>query len=55
MLEERGLWYRFRALLNIRSQVDHISTGGGATINYLAGKDMPAIEALIYNRQRVGG
>lgn len=32
--------------LNLEEKVDHISTGGGACINFLAGKTMPAIDAL---------
>ena len=28
------------------SQMDHISSGGGASINLLAGKKLPAVEAL---------
>ncbi len=32
--------------LSIQEKITHISTGGGACINFLAGKSMPAIEAL---------
>lgn len=32
--------------LKLGKKVNHISTGGGACINYLAGREMPAIEAL---------
>lgn len=32
--------------LNLEGKVDHISIGGGACISFLAGKSMPAIEAL---------
>ncbi len=32
--------------LHLDGKVDHISTGGGALINFLAGKDLPAVEAL---------
>ncbi len=32
--------------LRVEKRIDHISTGGGALINYLAGKRMPVIEML---------
>jgi len=32
--------------LGIESDIDHISTGGGACINYLAGRKLPVVEAL---------
>jgi phosphoglycerate kinase len=32
--------------LGVADAIDHISTGGGACINYLAGRKLPAIEAL---------
>ncbi|MFH0816409.1 MAG: phosphoglycerate kinase [Methanobacteriota archaeon] len=32
--------------LHLEGKVNHISTGGGALINYLAGKNLPAVEAL---------
>jgi phosphoglycerate kinase len=32
--------------LGIDDKVDHISTGGGACINFLAGRTLPAVEAL---------
>jgi phosphoglycerate kinase len=28
------------------SEVNHVSTGGGATLRYLAGNEMPGIDAL---------
>jgi len=30
----------------LRDRIDHISTGGGALINFLAGKEMPLVTAL---------
>ncbi|MDX1534859.1 MAG: phosphoglycerate kinase, partial [Thermoplasmata archaeon] len=32
--------------LGIANQLDHVSTGGGALIHYLAGRPLPVIEAL---------
>ncbi len=32
--------------LNLENDIDHVSTGGGACINYLAGRKLPVIEAL---------
>ena len=32
--------------LGIENDIDHISTGGGACINYLAGRKLPVVEAL---------
>ncbi len=32
--------------MGIERKIGHISTGGGACINFLAGRPMPAIEAL---------
>ncbi len=32
--------------LDLSRSIDHISTGGGACINFLAGRDLPAIESL---------
>lgn len=37
------------------SDIDHISTGGGALINYLAGEPMPVIESLIQSKNKFGG
>jgi phosphoglycerate kinase len=37
--------------LHLEDRVNHMSTGGGACINFLAGKSMPAIEALKHSRK----
>jgi phosphoglycerate kinase len=37
--------------LNLERKVDHISSGGGACISFLAGKTMPAIDALKYSKK----
>ncbi len=37
--------------LDIEELIDHISTGGGACINFLAGKSMPGIDALIRSKR----
>lgn len=34
--------------LGIENQFDHISTGGGAMLDFMAGKDLPGIKALEY-------
>ena len=31
---------------NLGQEIDHVSTGGGALINFLTGKDLPVVEAL---------
>jgi len=36
-------------------EVNHISTGGGALISYLAGEPMPGIESLINSKKKFGG
>ena len=41
--------------LHLENKVDHISTGGGACINFLAGKSMPAIDALKHSRKLYEG
>ncbi|MEM0134997.1 MAG: phosphoglycerate kinase [Thermoplasmatales archaeon] len=35
--------------------IDHISTGGGALISYLAGEPMPGIESLVISKKKFGG
>ncbi len=37
------------------SQINHISTGGGALISYLAGEPMPGIESLKASKNKFGG
>ncbi|UCF08258.1 MAG: phosphoglycerate kinase [Thermoplasmata archaeon] len=37
--------------LHLEGKVNHISTGGGACINFLAGKSMPAIDALKHSKR----
>ncbi len=37
--------------LGIERKIDHISTGGGAAINFLAGRKMPAVEALRQSKE----
>jgi phosphoglycerate kinase len=39
----------------IRDRIDHVSTGGGALLTMLAGKEMPLIEALKRSKKRFGG
>jgi phosphoglycerate kinase len=41
--------------LGIANQLDHISTGGGSLIHYLAGRPLPAIEALERSRKKFQG
>ncbi|MBA3045140.1 MAG: phosphoglycerate kinase [Candidatus Thermoplasmatota archaeon] len=36
----------------LRSQMDHVSTGGGALINFLTGKELPVVEALKRSKAR---
>ncbi len=38
--------------LGIANQLDHVSTGGGSLIHYLAGRPLPAIEALERSRTK---
>ena len=39
-------------MYGLKNGVNHISTGGGACISYLAGKFMPAIEAMKRNKEK---
>jgi len=36
----------------LANKIDHLSTGGGSLINFLAGKKLPAIEALKKSKER---
>jgi phosphoglycerate kinase len=38
--------------LGVAKKIDHISTGGGACINYLAGRSLPAVEALKNSKKK---
>jgi phosphoglycerate kinase len=38
--------------LGLKNKISHLSTGGGACIDFLAGKPMPVIEALKLSRKR---
>lgn len=37
---------------DLRNGIDHISTGGGACLNYLAGKEMPVLKSLALNKKK---
>jgi phosphoglycerate kinase len=37
--------------MNLEDRVNHISTGGGACISFLAGQSMPVIEALKQSKE----
>ncbi len=41
--------------LGLAPRMDHVSTGGGALIDYLAGRPMPGVEALRRARQKFPG
>jgi len=36
-------------------EIQHISTGGGALISFLAGEKMPGIESLVISKKKFGG
>ena len=36
----------------LRDGIDHISTGGGACMNYLAGRESPVLKSLILNKKK---
>ena len=38
--------------MGYENKVNHVSSGGGACINLLAGKKLDAVEALIDNKKR---
>jgi len=38
-------------MAGVRGKIDHISTGGGATVSFLSGEPMPGIEALLYSKR----
>ncbi len=41
--------------LGLSDNIDYISTGGGALINYLSGDSIPVIDSLIENKKIFGG
>ncbi|MCK5397423.1 MAG: phosphoglycerate kinase, partial [Thermoplasmata archaeon] len=36
----------------LKEEMDHVSTGGGALINFLTGKELPVVEALKRSKAR---
>lgn len=40
--------------LGLRDGIDHVSTGGGATMTYLAGKEMPVLRCLEKSKGKFG-
>ncbi len=40
--------------LGLGENIDHISTGGGSCINFLAGKDLPGVESLQRSAKKFG-
>ncbi|MBS3789739.1 MAG: phosphoglycerate kinase, partial [Candidatus Thermoplasmatota archaeon] len=40
--------------LNLADNIDHISTGGGSCINFLAGRDLEGVEALRRSKKAFG-
>lgn len=41
--------------LGIGDRIDHVSTGGGALLTMLAGKELPLVEALKRSKKKFGG
>ena len=39
---------------DLKERMDHVSTGGGALINFLTGKELPVVEALKRSKKKFG-